>query len=201
MDTLQNGIDAYNQTFQDLHGEDDELACDGPAPASDIERFQALAGMPLPAELVAFYRHFGSLKNNTQDDNHCFWLPAPGELVDWLEDQGSGAGLVSLMRAFWGGDRPELDAGTHFDAAQLQALDQRFIGFGWFMGDDMLEGAHFLFFDRAGGFGRLHYHQDRFAEARRGLLGLLESGLPGQSLEALLGQALDEVREGLEAFG
>lgn len=200
MDTLRDGIDAYNQTYLEINGEDDELFTGGPASEEEIEQLAALTG-PLPTELQGFYRTLGALKNQTESESHCFWIPAPAELADWLQENAASAGLVDVIRAHWGGDRAEFDAGSHFSADELRVLNERFIGYGWYMVADILEGAHFLFFGRDGRFGSLYYHQDDFASAKQALKAMLRDGIPGQPLEQLLGNALEEVRASMEEFG
>ncbi|WP_431483962.1 hypothetical protein [Pseudomonas solani] len=200
MDTIRDGIDAYNQTYLEINGEDAELFTEGPASEEEIEQLASITG-PLPAELQGFYRSLGALKNQTESDSHCFWIPAPAELADWLREQDGSAGIIDVIRAHWGGDRPEFDAGRHFSAEEIAALNERFIGYGWYRVADILEGAYFLFFDREGRFGSLYYHQDDFAGAKQALREMLRDGIKGQPLEQLLGEALEEVRASMEAFG
>lgn len=206
MSAIQSGIDAYNQVYLDQNGDEDELYSEAPATDEEIARLETLAGFPLPAELADFYREFGSLKNRLQDDSHCFWIPSASELVARVQDPdwnpARSLGLIEMIRAYWGNDRSEFDEGRHFDAAQIGALNDGYQCFGWYLGEDIYEGAHFLFFDRNGQIGSLYYHQDLFDEAKRNLKELLSDGLRGElPFDELLAEALDEVRQSLEEFG
>ena len=81
MQRLQAAIDRYN-AIRTRYWDDDynTLLAAGAAGAEAIARLQAHEPRPLPAELLEFYRRFGGLHNEGNDESFCLALPDPATL-------------------------------------------------------------------------------------------------------------------------
>jgi hypothetical protein len=136
---------------------------------SDIEQLQTLSRLKLPAPLVQFYRSSGSLDGG--DRLHGLVVHSPESLVkrsapdapDW--NRTRSVGLVDMIVLSWGGDRPEFDPASEerLTEKEVAGLNASYSVIGWYAVEEG-EGFNYLFFDAAGKFGTLFYHQDAFDE-------------------------------------
>lgn len=197
---LRDAIEQYNASRTRFWDDDyNTLLAAGPAEPAQIERLQALEPRPLLADLVQFYRRFGSLHNQDNTESYCMELPLPGQLADGLEAASAcrrirSLGLVDMIAHSWGNDRPEFAAGGAFSQAELDELNGRYRCYGWYRADTVLESAWYLYADPDGRFGALLYDQDRFDRTARELRALLAASPARQSLEDALCEGVERMR-------
>ena len=140
-----------------------------PATGDELARLLAICPVPLPAELLAFYRAAGGLEGGTRLQDAVIHAPADllrasaRPVAQW--DALPSMGLVHTVRWAWGNDRFEFDpdSGEGLDQAGVDALNANYAVIGWCMVEEG-EAHEFIYFDRRGAFGRLHFHQDAFDE-------------------------------------
>lgn len=205
MQRLQAAIDRYN-AIRTRYWDDDytTLLAVGPAGAEAIARLQAREPRPLPAELLEFYRRFGGLHNEGNDESFCLALPDPATLADRLEQADDGRlrslGLVDTILYSWGNALPEFAPGRFFTQAALDGLNARYRCFGWYRTETVLESAWYLYADEDGRFGALFYDQDGFDAARRELLAMYAASPARQTLEDALSEGVERAREAMVAW-
>lgn len=142
---------------------------DPPAAEEDLARLQSICPVPLPAQLLAFYRTAGGFHGGKRLQDAVIHAPAdllrasqrPAGQWDALRSMG----LVHMVLWAWGNDRFEFDPGSGegLDQASVDALNANYAVIGWRVMDDG-EAHEFIYLDRHGGFGRLYFHQDAFDE-------------------------------------
>lgn len=138
----------------------------GPADPADIDRLRTLSPLPLPDELLQFYRSAGGFDGGRPfSGTH---VPSPTELLTMHRSKRPyerirSIGLVDMIRASWGNDRFEFEAGSGegLSEQQITALNSAYAVAGWRPREDG-EAFEYLYFDAAGRFDILHYHQDDF---------------------------------------
>lgn len=160
------------------------------ATAGELAELEAIAGRPLPADLREFYRDVGQLMaggspvqiESARRTLERLRLPA-AERPRRLRSLG----LVDRIHACWGGAREELEpeAGL-LTRDQAAALNRRFLAIGWFTTDPGEEGHTYIYFDEAGRFGALFFHQDDEDFLKASLLPMLEASPARQSLADVL---------------
>ena len=158
-ETLEEHIDKYASLAR----------LGSPATDDELARLQAICPVPLPPELLAFYRTAGGFEGGTRLQDAL--IHAPADLLrvsarpagQW--DALPSMGLVHMVRWAWGNDRFEFDpdSGEGLDQAGVDALNANYAVIGWRVLEEG-EAHEFIYFDRHGGFGRLHFHQDAFDE-------------------------------------
>jgi hypothetical protein len=139
--------------------------CEGATPQA-LEELQSLAGVSLPPELRELYTTFGQLIVGHGRALTLFSVP---EMVRRLRLQEGwqrfrSLGLIHMMNAAWTNHRPELEPGNGWlDPEEVDRLNTAYTCIGWSpTGDD--EGFRYIYFDSAGAFGVVYYHQDEFGE-------------------------------------
>ena len=140
-----------------------------PVPEDELARLQAICPVPLPADLLAFYRVAAGFRGGSRLQDAV--LHSPADLLRASErpagqwDALGSLGLVHMVRWAWGNDRSEFDpdSGEGLDQAAVDALNANYAVIGWRMIEEG-EAHEFIYFDRQGGFGRLFFHQDGFDE-------------------------------------
>lgn len=158
-DTLEEHIDKYAS-----------LAKLGPPATEDqLSRLQAICPVPLPAELLGFYRAAGGFEGGVRLQEAVICRPADllraSERPAGQWDALPSMGLVHMVQWAWGNDRFEFDpnSGEGLGQASVDALNANYAVIGWRMVEEG-EAHEFVYIDRHGGFGRLFYHQDAFDE-------------------------------------
>lgn len=104
-------------------------------------------------------------------------------------------GLVDMMRFGWG---PRADFDGNIPAAMQQALNARYKCIGWYQLEWGATEGYYIFFDENGSFGTVYFSQDEYGELLKQLETLLGAGVPKQSLENLLEQALEEMKKSID---
>jgi hypothetical protein len=166
-----------------------------------IEALQSLSGPPLPEALRAFYRGVGSFDGGQRLKG--LLIHAPATLVERAKPDADqpwnlvrSLGLAHMVRWSWGGDRPEFDpaSGEGLDADEADALNRDYSVIGWSSVEET-EGFRYLYFDRAGRFGILYYHQDAFGEVYEDALKPLLAGRgPTMSLDEALRALIEDAQ-------
>ena len=144
-----------------------------PAGDSTVEALRARSQVPLPEDLVRFYRTSGSFQGGHYLKNMV--VHAPDTLVKksrrdperpW--DYAASMGLVDMIRWSWANDRFEFDPKSRegLTEDEVVALNRRYSIVGWYVIEEG-EGHEYLYFDDKGRFGTLYYHQDAFDELYR----------------------------------
>ena len=159
------------------------------ATPEQIEEIESLAGVSLPLELRELYTLLGELKvgNQVAPAIRLFSIP---ELVRRLRLQDSwerfrSLGLIHMMSASWGNRRPELEPDLGLlDAEEIGRLNAAYTCVGWI--PDGHEAHRYIYFDRAGAFGTLYYHQD-------GLDGLYSESLKPMQSRSLADTTLSSI--------
>ena len=140
-----------------------------PAVPDDLARLQTICPVPLPAELLAFYRTAGGFHGGKRLQDAVIHAPADllraTERPDSQWDRLRSMGLVHMVLWAWGNDRFEFDpaSGEGLDQASVDALNGNYAIVGWRV-MDAGEAHEFIYLDRGGRFGRLYFHQDAFGE-------------------------------------
>ena len=140
------------------------------ATPAEIRELGDAVGSPLPQELAEFYTTLGMLRGGGPAGELSIF--SARELLRRMRDPAvppyeaiASPGLARMMSACWGNDRFEFDpANGCISAAEVAAIDDAYICVGWVAIDPGVEGHTYVYFDRAGQFGSLFYHQDAFDE-------------------------------------
>jgi hypothetical protein len=181
----------------------DFAAVGKPAGDGAIEALRKLSQPPLPDALVDFYRNAGSFRGGGR--LRSMVVHAPDTLVAKSKrdperpyDHVKSLGLVDMIRWSWGGDRPEFDPMSGEEGLtkdEVAALNRDYSIAGWYAIDEG-EGFMYLYFDRAGRFGTLHYHQDAFDELWEDDLKPMLKGRPApDTFDQALGRLLAGAQE------
>ena len=139
------------------------------ATVEEIARLQALTPVPLPPDLLDFYRYIGGLRGNSGLQDAVLHTPADllaaAALPAGQWDTLRSLGLVDMILWSWGNDRFEFDpaSGEGLKQQHVDTLNANYAAFGWRVLEDG-EAFEYLYFDRQGRFGRVFYHQDAFGE-------------------------------------
>ena len=173
-----------------------------PADDATIAALRTLSQPALPDALVAFYRKLGGFVGGGKLRSMA--VHAPATLVAKSKrdperpyDHVKSLGLVDMIRWSWGGDRFEFDPKSREGLSQgeVDALNRNYSIVGWYVIDEG-EGFMYLYFDRAGRFGTLHYHQDAFDELYQGdLKPMLEGRAAPDAFETALARLLAGAQE------
>jgi hypothetical protein len=133
-----------------------------PATEAELAALTERIGATLPDELAKFYRELGSLHDQL------IRIYSPAQLLAYLSDDAApcehldGIGITHMMRHAWGNDRWEFDAKEGLlSQAEMDGLNSRYRCIG-VLSTDYCESHTYLYFDKAGRFGTIEYHQDAF---------------------------------------
>jgi len=219
---LQQAIDTFNRAVRERNErwidepEDRALWVDAGlvntsvgALLSEVLAVEQYLGKPLPPDLRAFYLRHGELRQDSRKpvENQCICIWSPAVLLKSLQtpqnhERMDSLGLIDMVRHCWGNEREELEPGVNFSDAQIDMLNQQYTVFGRYNRDEGFEASGYLFFDRAGRFGRIWFSQDDHygrgdtdffthcenllvaSTARHGLVDLL-NGVMGEMIESM----------------
>lgn len=129
-----------------------------PASDSDIAALGDISPLPLPSDLIDFYRSAGGFRGGYRfAEAH---IPSPAELLAAHRSSAHAEhlrsmGLTDMIRSSWGNDLPEFEHGS------LSRLNKTHVVIGWRI-LDLGEAREYLYFDGSGRFDILMYHQDDF---------------------------------------
>ena len=203
MEKLYAAIELHNATnrkFQEDGDDYNTLVTLEKTTPDQIARLEELAGA-LPEELKRFYLDIGALDNVRNSECYCMSMLTVAELVEGLAYNGDykykkldSLGLADMMRFSWGNDRPEFTNGRCFTPDQLTYINHHYRCFGWYRTDDGLEAAHYMYFDQAGKFGALLYHQDTIDRMQEAFSKMMVASPATQSLEDMLCEGIEKIR-------
>lgn len=155
----------------------------GVATAEQIAGLEVAEKTTLPAELHEFYRIIGRLH-----------VPGVMDVFSVEELRGMRSmGLIDMMCAAWGNDRPEFDPGEGLiQQATIDATNAAYKCAGWIWSEPGYEGHDYVWFDREGRFGTTYYHQDDFdALYEESLLPMLERSPEDRTFSEIILQAFE----------
>ena len=202
LDEIAAAIIAFNETLPELEFEDDDDAdvlvlveCES-ATKEIVDAFEKQAGIKLPSGLEKFYCEIGGIEHRYCDECNSLSIP-PLESLLWDLTTEIGRkpsmGLVdSIVRPYacdlkeWGLTQEE-----------LELANRRLICFGTRRGDWGLEAAHFLYFDKEGGFGSIYFHQSGDDRFDTDLKSILAGDSATKTLSELIKECLAAVEQGL----
>jgi len=209
MEKIKQKIKEYNQTAYDLFNEDGEydyykLSDLVLVPDEDIKNLEKLLGIVIPSELKNFYKNIGRIKNEQESEVHCLEIKEPKKLIAdatksfsrTYSDRELSFGLIDLIIEYWGFDRPEFqNYGEYVNGLteeETNYINDNYKCFGYWINDDIIEGAYYIFFDKNGNFGEIYYHQDEFDDTAIELRKLISEGIrETKSLKDIISNALE----------
>ncbi|WP_343615409.1 SMI1/KNR4 family protein [Flavobacterium sp.] len=159
-----------------------------PATDEEIKTLQSYFSLPLPEELITFYKTIGGIESED-----IFTIAHPKNTINWMQKQTEESqGLIDQIISFWSNDRYELQEFIFFTEEETEDINNALQCIGWISArEDQHQGAEFIVFDKNGNFMNLHSHQEFFEDFADEILGLLESGLPKRSLENVLEEVIE----------
>ena len=207
MNKTKRQIKTFNKSAKELFGEVDDycqFAVVKPAMQDELKELEERIGLPIPKELVNFYKKFGGLRNIRQSEAYCFAIDEPSTLIKIKQGIRSARldsfgllpsfGLVDMMTYSWANDRPEFQEYKYLSKEQTSEKNSRYKCFGWYRDEDILDGAYYLYFDDCQSFGALYYNQNNISAACKELKKLLSNKIEGVLLDEILSEAIEKVR-------
>lgn len=209
MEKVKQKIKEYNQAALELFNEKGKydyvkLSDLVSATDEDINNLEKLIGITIPSQLKDLYKKIGRIKNEEEDESHCFEIKEPKRLIadttksfsETYSDRKLSFGLIDSIIKYWGFDRPEFQNYGEYDNGlteeETNYINDNYKCYGHWINDDTIEGVYFLFFDKNGNFGEFYYHQDEFDEAAIELKELINDGITEtKSLEDIIANALE----------
>jgi len=170
---------------------------------ASVEEIQELASyltQPLPKELITFYKTIGGIESD-----ETFSIFSVENLLNQIQERTNlkhnSTGIIDMIIAFWGNDRPEFQEYKFLTEEQTQKINEAFPCIGWMMSEeDINESGEYVIFDKNGNFANIYCHQDKIKSTVNQLLELLESGLPGRSLENVLEELFERAEGNLSRW-
>jgi hypothetical protein len=171
-------------------------------PVATQEEVQELADFfpgHFPQELQTFFLNIGGLRLSPLEfysaRNLLDFLRDPSDLVGTpASSSPKSLGLLDMIKLSWGNDRFEFDAVNGLiQQTEVDSLNGRYTCIGWFSaaGCDECESNTYVFFNQAGDFGTVFYHQDDFDELWSGsLLPMLTTSPETKKLSEIILHAL-----------
>lgn len=152
------------------------------ATLDEIRAFETAQSTTFPGELQEFHQTFGRLHAY-----HTIEIFSVAELQSMRS-----MGLIDMMSACWGHDRPEFDpAEGMMTREEIDALNAAYKCVGWIWSDPGEEGHDYIWFDRDGRFGVTFFHQDAFDELYEEALVPMMARSPGsETLSDIILRAL-----------
>ncbi len=150
-------------------------------PVATQEEVQELADFfpgRFPQELQTFFLNIGGLRLAPLEfysaRNLLDFLSDPSDLAGTpASSMPKSLGLLDMIKLSWGNDRFEFDAANGLiQQTDVDSLNSRYACIGWFSAADCdeCESNTYVFFNQAGDFGTVFYHQDAFDELWAGSL-------------------------------
>lgn len=164
----------------------DEIKESSPASDEEIQQLASYFSLPLPEELIRFYKTIGGIES---DDIFC--ISSAENLIRYIEQRADFAhnstGIIDMIIAYWGNDRPELQKYQLLTQEETAKINASFQCIGWMTSEeDVEESSEYVIFDQNGNFTNVYCHQDDIKAATDQLLKFLESGLPKRTLKNVL---------------
>ncbi|MDR6762977.1 hypothetical protein J2Y38_003195 [Flavobacterium sp. 2755] len=178
----------------------DEIKESSPASDEEIKSLSAHFSQPLPKELIAFYKTVGGIESD-----EIFSIFSPENLLEQIQKRSNLAnnstGIIDMIIAFWGNDRPEFQEYEFLTEEQTQKINETFPCIGWIMSEeDINESGEYIIFDKNGNFTNIYCHQDSIDDTANQLLELLESGISERTLEDVLEELFERAEGNLSRW-
>ncbi|WP_276379817.1 SMI1/KNR4 family protein [Flavobacterium sp. H4147] len=193
MEEIKNRITECELEYDEIH----ELA---PATNEEIEMITPYFSLPIPEELITFYKTVGGIESD-----EIFRIFSPENLFNQIQERAelehNSIGIIDMIIAFWGNDRPEFQQYELLTEEETEKINKAFPCIGWIMSEeDNYESGEYVIFDKKGHFMNLYSHQDDLGKTKNQLLKLLESGLPERSLENVLEELFERAQGNLSRW-
>ena len=173
------------------------------ASEEEIGLLESALGATLPRELRDFYTQVGRLRIGIIGPVEVFSV---GELLERLAIPSRwfrfrSLGLVHMMSAAWTNNRPELEPENGLlDGETIARLNSAYRCIGW-LASGGTGAFEYIYFDRAGAFGTLRYHQDLWGELySEKLLPMMERSPADRTLSSILLEILRAAERTMQEF-
>lgn len=178
----------------------DEIKESSPASDEEIQTLSTYFSQPLPEELIAFYKTVGGIESD-----EIFSIFSPENLLEQIQERSdlanNSTGIIDMIIAFWGNDRPEFQEYEFLTEEQTQKINEAFPCIGWIMSEeDINESGEYIIFDKNGNFTNIYCHQDSIDDTANQLLELLVSGIPERTLEDVLEELFERAEGNLSRW-
>lgn len=178
----------------------DEIQESTLASDEEIQELDSYFTQPLPKELITFYKTIGGIESD-----ETFSIFSVENLLNQIQERTNlkhnSTGIIDMIIAFWGNDRSEFQEYKFLTEEQTQKINEAFPCIGWMMSEeDINESGEYVIFDKNGNFANIYCHQDKIKSTINQLLELLESGLPGRSLENVLEELFERAEGNLSRW-
>ncbi|CAC9973421.1 SMI1/KNR4 family protein [Flavobacterium panici] len=178
----------------------DEIKESSPASDEEIQNLSTYFSQPLPEELIAFYKTVGGIESD-----EIFSIFSPENLLEQIQERSdlanNSTGIIDMIIAFWGNDRPEFQEYEFLTEEQTQKINEAFPCIGWIMSEeDINESGEYIIFDKNGNFTNIYCHQDSIDDTANQLLELLVSGIPERTLEDVLEELFERAEGNLSRW-
>lgn len=193
MEEIKNRIAICELEYDEI--QESSLASD-----EEIQELASYFTQPLPQELITFYKTIGGIESD-----ETFSIFSVENLLNQIQERTNlkhnSTGIIDMIIAFWGYDRPEFQEYKFLNEEQTQKINEAFSCIGWMMSEeDINESGEYVIFDKNGNFANIYCHQDKIKSTVNQLLELLESGLPGRSLENVLEELFERAEGNLSRW-
>ncbi|RYJ39321.1 hypothetical protein NU08_1629 [Flavobacterium anhuiense] len=193
MEKIKNRIAICELEYDEI--QESSLASD-----EEIQELAFYFRQPLPKELITFYKTIGGIESD-----ETFSIFSLGNLLNQIQERTNlkhnSTGIIDMIIAFWANDRPEFQEYKFLTEEQTQKINEAFSCIGWMMSEeDINESGEYVIFDKNGSFANIYCHQDKIKSTVNQLLELLESGLPGRSLENVLEELFERAEGNLSRW-
>ncbi len=196
MKSIRERIKVFNTRIDDKYY---RLSVSGPATEVQLKQIQKYYGISIPMSLRWFYREIGSISGDADEfvlniEPVSFLLKKLNEPNKWFKCDSLG--IVDYLRFLWGNDRPEFDA---FDQEKIRFLNENYKCFGHYRFSCAQTEANLLYFDRAGRFGEVRYHEKEFENVWNEFFNdMLVSSQAREDLEHMIIRILNTLQTGIK---
>ncbi|WP_427875408.1 SMI1/KNR4 family protein [Flavobacterium sp. MMS24-S5] len=178
----------------------DEIKESSPASDEEIQELTSYFSLPLPKELIEFYKTIGGIESD-----EIFCISSAQNLTQYMKQRADFAhnstGIIDMIIAYWGNDRPELQKYKLLTLEETEKINSNFQCIGWMTSEeDIEESSEYVIFDQNGNFTNIYCHQDNIKATTDQLLDFLESGLPERSLENVLEELFERAEGNLSRW-
>ncbi|MBO9582636.1 MAG: hypothetical protein J7574_00605 [Flavobacterium sp.] len=178
----------------------DEIQESIPAEDETIKLLATYFSQPLPEELITFYKTVGGIVSD-----EIFRIFSPENFLNQIQEreelEHNSTGIIDMIIAFWGNDRPEFQEYKLFTKEETEKINKAFSCIGWIVAEeDNYESGEYVIFDQNGNFMNLYSHQDNLVKTKNQLLKLLETGIPERSLENVLEELFERAEGNLSRW-
>ena len=205
MENLKTKIKNFNQSFQKESNEYYRLKIlDDDLPESKKILDVNFANV-FPVALEKFYCQFGGIKTDFYSpESFSINIPSLKTVLTSLNQESkyyklASLGIIDQIMFSWGNDRWEFD--EEISVENRDFLNENYLCFGWYRYDQGYESANYLYVDKSGKFGEIHYNQDSFDELWDDILNPMLSKSPAtENLEDVLCRIINKLESGINEW-